>query len=80
MGYLTIAILVFLVLIDYIQFKKGGLIYITKDAIALNKLSLDIKIKINSIQTINIIVYEKTKKTYLAKENLLLKLNYLMKE
>ena len=64
MGYLTIAILVFLVLIDYIQFKKGGLIYITGDAIALNKLSLDVKVKINSIQAVDVVVYEKTKKAY----------------
>lgn len=57
-------VLAVLVIADYISYKRGGLIYLTGDSIAINKISLDIKIKVNSIQTVDIVVLNKNNKAY----------------
>ena len=62
--FISIAILVGLALMDYISYKKGGLIYVTGDSIAFNKLFIDVKIKIASINHVDIIVDKGTKKVY----------------
>lgn len=64
MVYMTIIIIVILVLFDYIDFKRGGLVYVTGDCIAFNKLALDVRVKINSIQAVDVVVYEKKNKAY----------------
>lgn len=65
MFYVTMAVvLVFLFLLDVISYKRGGLVYRTGESIAINRISLDIKVKINSIQTVDIVVFNKTNKAY----------------
>ena len=56
---LSIAIFVVFALIDYSGYKRGGLLYITGDKLAFNKLLLDVKIKITDINTVDIIIDER---------------------
>ena len=59
MLYLTIAILAGFALMDYISYRRGGLLYITGDSLAVNRLALDVKIKIVSINHVDIIIDKK---------------------
>ncbi len=64
MLYLTIAIMIGVGLMDYISYKRGGLVYITGDALVVNRLLLDLKIKITDINNVDICIDEKTKDAY----------------
>ena len=57
-------ILLGLALMDYISYKKGGLLYITGDSLAFNRVLIDVKIKITSISRVDIIIDEGANTAY----------------